>query len=114
VLFVALMGWYAGGLGGALISMVGIMLPSTTLALAVSRWVSVRRHWLGVRAFQAGMTPVTVGLLLATGWHLMPPLDGQPRAWALAVAVALLVWRTRIRLIWLVLAGAVLGALGVV
>jgi len=78
------------------------------------RWVSVRRHWLGVRAFQAGMTPVTVGLLLATGWHLMPPLDGQPRAWALAVAVALLVWRTRIRLIWLVLAGAVLGALGVV
>jgi len=55
-----------------------------------------------------------VGLLLATGWHLMPSLDGQPRAWALAVAVALLVWRTRIRLIWLVLAGAVLGGLGVV
>ncbi len=114
VLFVALMGWYAGGLGGAVVSMVGIMLPSTTLALAVSRWVSVRRHWLGVRAFQAGMTPVTVGLLLATGWHLMPPMDDQPRAWALAVAVALLVWRTRIRLIWLVLTGAVLGGLGIV
>jgi len=114
VLFVALMGWYAGGMGGALVSMVGIMLPSTTLALAVSRWVSVRRHWLGVRAFQAGMTPVTVGLLLATGWHLMPPLGGQPRAWGLAVAVALLVWQTRVRLIWLVLAGAALGALGIV
>lgn len=114
VLFVALMGWYAGGLGGAIVSMVGIMLPSTTLALAVSRWVSVRRSWLSVRAFQAGMTPVTVGLLLATGWHLMPSLPGQPRAWVLAASVALLVWRTRIRLIWLVVTGAVLGALGVV
>jgi len=67
-----------------------------------------------VRAFQDGMTPVTMGLLLATGWHLMPPLDTQPRAWALAAAVALLVWRTRVRLIWLVAGGALLGALGVV
>jgi chromate transporter len=55
-----------------------------------------------------------MGLLLATGWHLMPPWTSQPRAWMLAVVVAGLVWRTRIRLIWLVLAGAVLGALGVV
>jgi len=39
VLFVALMGWYAAGVVGAVVSMVGIMLPSTTLALAVSRWV---------------------------------------------------------------------------
>ena len=114
VLFVALMGWHAAGVVGALVSMVGIMLPSTTLALAVSRWVAQRREWHSVRAFQDGMTPVTMGLLLATGWHLMPPLDTQPRAWALAAAVALLVWRTRVRLIWLVAGGALLGALGVV
>ena len=55
VLFVALMGWYSAGLGGALASMLGIMLPSTTLALVVSRWVATRRHRLSVRAFQAGM-----------------------------------------------------------
>ena len=57
------------------------------------------------------MTPVTVGLLLATGWLLMPAPTEHLRAWLLAVAVALIVWRTRIRLIWLVAAGAVLGAL---
>lgn len=114
VLFVALMGWYAGGLGGALISMLGIMLPSTTLALMVSRWVASRRHWLSVQAFQAGMVPVTIGLLLATGWHLMPPLQTQPHALLLSVVVAVLVWRTRVSLIWLVAAGAVLGALGLV
>ena len=112
VLFVALMGWYSAGLGGALASMIGIMLPSTTLALAASRWVASRRQWLSVRAFQAGMAPVTVGLLLATGWILMPHPGDQLRAWLLAVAVALLVWRTRVRLIWLVGAGALLGGLG--
>lgn len=112
VLFVALMGWYSGGLGGALVSMVGIMLPSTTLALAASRWVSSRRHWLSVQAFQAGMMPVTIGLLLATGCLLAPSWHTQPRALVLSVLVALLVWRTKVSLIWLVGAGALLGALG--
>lgn len=111
VLFVALMGWYSGGLGGAMASMLGVMIPSTTLALAASRWVSTRRHWLSVRAFQDGMTPVTVGLLLATGWLLMPSVD-HPRSMAASIVVAIIVWRTKIRLIWLVAAGALLGGMG--
>ncbi len=114
VLFVALVGWYSAGVGGALISTFGIMLPSTTLALAASRWISARRHWLSVQAFQAGLMPVTVGLLLATGWHLLPNARVNPSALMLSAAVTLLVWRTRVRLIWLVAAGAILGALGVV
>lgn len=111
VLFVALMGWYSGGLGGAVVSMLGVMIPSTTLALAASRWVSTRRHWLSVQAFQNGMTPVTVGLLLATGWLLMPTID-HPRAMVASIAVAIIVWQTKIRLIWLVAAGALLGGFG--
>lgn len=112
VLFVALMGWYGGGLGGALLSMLGIMVPSTTLALAASRWVAGRRHWLGVQAFQAGMMPVTIGLLLATGWLLAPSAQAQPAALLASAVVALLVWRTKVSLIWLVAGGGFLGALG--
>ncbi|MFN3888698.1 MAG: chromate transporter [Aquabacterium sp.] len=111
VLFVALMGWYGAGLGGAIVSLLGIMIPSTTLALAASRWVTRRRQWLGVQAFQAAMVPVTVGLLLATGW-LLAPSPEAPRALLLSAGVALAVWRTRVRLIWLVALGAVLGAMG--
>jgi chromate transporter len=114
VLFVALMGWYGGGLGGALVSTLGIMLPSTTLTLAVSRWIATRRHWLGVQAFQAGMVPVTMGLLLATGWLLAPPVQTQPRGLLLSAIVALAVWRSKIALIWLVAGGALLGGLGLV
>lgn len=113
VLFVPLMGWYSGGLGGALACLVGVMLPSTTLTLAASRWVATRRHWLSVQAFQDGMAPVTVGLLLATGWLLMPSM-AHPHSLVASVAVALLVWRTKIRLIWLVGAGAVLGSMGII
>lgn len=113
VLFVALMGWYSSGLMGAAVSLLGVMIPSTTLALAASRWVSTRKHWIGVQAFQDGMTPVTVGLLLATGWLLMPSLQ-NPKALIVSALVAGLVWRTKIRLIWLVLAGALLGGLGII
>ena len=112
VLFVALMGWYSAGFGGALASMIGVMLPSTTVTLLLSRWVSARRDWLGVQAFQQGLIPVTLGLLLATGALLAPSPVDHPTALALSVVVAGLVWRTRLPLIWLVLAGALLGALG--
>ena len=111
VLFVALMGWYGGGAVGAVVSMLGIMLPSATLTLMVSRWVATHKEHLMVRAFQSGMTPVTVGLLLATGWVLTPPIE-HTRALVLSVVVAVLVWRTRLSLIWLVAAGALLGAMG--
>lgn len=111
VLFVGLIGWYGAGLGGALSSLVGIMIPASTLALTASRWVASRRAWLGVQAFQSGMTPVTIGLLLATGWLLAPSVQ-RPAALMLSTAVAILVWRTKVPLIALVALGAVLGALG--
>jgi len=111
VLFVGLIGWYSAGLGGALTSLVGVMIPSSTLALTASRWVASRRDWLGVQAFQSGMTPVTIGLLLATGWLLAPSAQ-HPAALLLSAAVALLVWRTKVPLMALVALGAVLGALG--
>jgi chromate transporter len=91
--------------------MLGIMLPSATLTLMVSRWVATRKEDLRVRAFQSGMAPVTVGLLLATGWLLTPDVQ-HPRGLLLSAVVALLVWRTKLSLIWLVAAGAGLGALG--
>jgi chromate transporter len=56
----------------------GILIPSTTLALAASRWARERRQTIGVRAFTAGMAPLTIGLLFATGWLLAEPFVRQP------------------------------------
>jgi chromate transporter len=111
VLFVAVMGYQAAGLLGASAALVGIMLPSTTLALAAARWSHARRHWPPVQAFQAGMAPIVIGLLLATAWIL----TAQPPGWrhiVLTVATGLLVWRTHAHLLALIALGAILGALG--
>lgn len=112
VLFTAVLGFQIGGLVGVVATLGGVMLPSTVLAIAVSRWGNARQDWRGLRAFKAGMAPVTLALLAATSWILSPTLaEGLP-AILLAAASTLLVWRTRIHLLWLIGAGAVLGAFG--
>jgi chromate transporter len=123
VLFTALMGWNvglnAGGLGSALLGMVlclgGIMLPSSVLVYLTAQWSHRNRDLRAVRAFKQGMAPLVVALLLSTGWILTTG-EGYAllhwRAWAITLVAALLVWRTRIHLLWLLGAGAILGAVG--
>lgn len=116
LLFVAVLGWNIGGAPGVAVAMVGILAPSTTLALAASRWARERRDATGVRAFVAGMAPITLGLLFATGWLLAEPFVGaaQHRAGALTlIAITLLVMlRTSWSPMWLIGLGAAAGALG--
>lgn len=112
VLFIPVLGYGVGGLAGAAVTLLGALLPSTTLALAATRWGARRRETRGVRAFVAGMAPVTLGLLLATGWVLTEPSRQHPGAVVLVVVSVLALWRTKMSPIWLVAAGAVVGALG--
>jgi len=111
VLFVAVMGYQAAGLAGSAVLLIAIMLPSSTLALIVARWGHARREWRGVQAFKAGMAPIVIALLLAAGWILSVQTPGW-RHLLLTAAAALLIWRTRVHLLVLIAAGAVLGAMG--
>jgi len=111
VLFVAVMGYQAAGLVGAAATMLGILLPSTTLAFVAARWGHARRDQRAMRAFNAGMAPIVIALLVATGWILSAQTPGWQHIIATAVA-ALLVWRTRVHLLWLIAAGGLTGALG--
>jgi chromate transporter len=128
VLFVAVMGWQVGlnagggpaaglnawlyALLGMLITMLGILLPSTTLTFAVSRWAHQNRELRAVRAFKQGMAPVVVALLIATGWILTAAQGTDWTHWPLwlmTAVVTVLVWQTKLHLLWLLGAGAVLG-----
>ncbi len=131
VLFVALLGWNVGlnagagvtsgpwvwvygGLGVAL-AMLGIMLPSSTLTFMAARWGHQNRELRAVRAFKQGMAPIVIALLIATGWLLASSQNNAPAQWPLWLltgVTALLVWRTRLHLLWLLGAGGLLGALG--
>ncbi|RZL38176.1 MAG: chromate transporter [Rubrivivax sp.] len=118
ILFVAVLGWNVAGLAGATAAMAGIMLPSTLLTLTATRWARANREHLALRAFSAGMMPLTLGLIIATGWLLAQPflIEEAHRLGTLALiaVTVLLTLKTRLGLVWMVLAGGVLGALGVV
>lgn len=112
VLFVAVLGYNVAGLAGAVAAMAGIMLPSTTLALWATRWGRSRRDTRGVRAFTVGMAPLTLGLLLATGWVLAQPSLEAAGGIALVAVSTVVMARTRLSPMWLVALGAVVGAAG--
>ena len=124
VLFVALMGWHVGmnagstaaALMGVAVTMIGILLPSTMLTYAAARWGHRNRELRAVRAFKQGMAPMVIALLLSTSWLLGSAggLAADWPLWLLTVASGILVWRTRIHLLWLLAAGALLGALQLV
>jgi chromate transporter len=126
VLFVALMGWHVGmnagspgaALFGVLVSMVGILTPSTIVTYTAARWGHRNRELRAVRAFKQGMAPVVIALLLSTAWILGSSVVQDAGAgWRLAllaVAAGLVIWRTRVHLLWVLAAGALLGAFGLV
>ncbi|MEI8169354.1 MAG: chromate transporter [Rhodoferax sp.] len=131
VLFIALLGWNVGmnagggvagggvawayGALGVGIAMIGILLPSTTLTFAATRWAHQNRDLRAVRAFKQGMAPVVIALLMSTGWILSAshdPSQNQGRLWLVSGVSALLVWRTRLHLLWILAAGGLLGWFG--
>lgn len=130
ILFVALMGFNLGlnaGAGqgggwsaalatlGVVVAMLGIMLPSSVLTYTATRWAHQHRDNIGIRAFKSGMAPIVIALLLATAWLLSAAHNQPARDWplyALTTCTLLLVWRTKVHMLWLIGAGALLGALG--
>ena len=112
VLFVAVIGWNIAGLAGVAAALLGSLLPSATLALAASRYGDRHRDSLGMRAFTTGMAPLTLGLLLATGWVLLEPArDLWVTPLIVLVTVALML-KTKLSPLLPITFGAVMGALG--
>jgi chromate transporter len=131
VLFVALLGWNVGlnagggpaagwmawvmALLGVLVTLVAIMLPSSVLTYTATQWGHRNRELRAVRAFKAGMAPIVIALLIATGWLLSAAHNDPARdwpLWLLTVSATVLVWRTKLHLLWMIGAGALAGALG--
>ena len=131
VLFVAVLGWnigmnagggLAGGasawgmaFAGVFATMLGILLPSTTLTFFAARWGHQNKERRDVRAFKMAMAPIVVALLMATGWVLTAghgPFQENLWLWVLTLVSTLVVWQTRIHLLWLLAVGALGGAMG--
>ena len=131
ILFVPLLGWNIGlnaagglatgwhglayGVAGAMVTFIGIMLPSSVLTFTAARWGQRNRELRPVRAFKQGMAPIVVALLMSTGWILATndKTDADHRTlWLVAAVSTVIVWKTRIHLLYLLAAGAFAGWMG--
>ena len=109
MMVVPLIGWHVAGLAGMLVSTVAIFGPSSILtAVALRLWRRFKDNpWR--RAVQAGLVPVSVGLVAASALLIVRAAD---RTWillAISAGVALVATRTRLHPLWLLAAGAVIG-----
>ncbi len=114
MLVATLIGWRVAGLAGAIVATLGLIVPSSVLSYAVgdlwTRWRD--RPWR--RRVQAGISPVTVGLIMAAAILLSEATSRSASDVAVTLAVAVVATTTRFNPLWLLAAAAVLGAFGIV
>ena len=108
-----LIGFQAAGVAGAVVSTAAICLPPAALAYLVARvWGRIRGSaWR--TAIQTGLTPVMVGLILASAYILIRAADHSAAAFAVTAATVWLAYATNINPLWAFAAAGLLGAAGV-
>lgn len=115
ILFVTLLGWQAGGTLGALATTVGLLLPSSLATWWGWRWKQAREDSPLVGAIRLGLSPIAIGLTASAGWVVASGANQSDwRMWALTGVTVAVVLRTRLNMLWLIAAGALLGALGII
>ena len=114
VLIVSLVGWKVAGVLGGTLAMLAMSGPSSILTYAVAQaWERFRDAPWRI-AVQGALAPVTVGLILASGYVLTRTADHSWSAYAVTGATLLLVLRTTLHPLWMFGIAAVLGAFGLI
>jgi chromate transporter len=114
VLIVTLIGYSVAGVPGALVATLSMCVPTALLAYAVSRLLrqSSHRRWPAI--IQAALVPLSIGLMGASALILALTSDRTWAAGLVTAAAAGLAFATRLNPLWILLAGACLGFLGVI
>ena len=106
-----LIGWRVAGLSGAFAGLFGMLAPSSAITFVTAGlWHRFRdRSW---RAdIQAGLVPVTVGLVAASAALLTASTTVSLLAGLTTLASAFLLVRTRIHPLWVLAGGTLAGVL---
>lgn len=111
VLIVSLIGWKAAGVAGALVAMLAMCAPSSLLTYHFANvWERFREAPLRI-AIQAALAPITVGLIVASGYVLTRAIDHDWQAYTVTGMTLVLALATRLHPLWMLAGAAVLGAL---
>ncbi|MDM7938481.1 MAG: chromate transporter [Cyanobium sp. CZS 48M] len=91
-----------------------VLLPSTLLmVLACLSWNTLKDSpWR--LAFERGMGPITLGILFSVGVKILQTSNHGLPAYAVSIAVCVLMLRTRLSPLWFMAVAGLLGGLGVI
>jgi chromate transporter len=109
MMVVPLIGWHVAGAAGMAVATIAVFGPSSILMAVFLRQWRRLEHWTWRRAVQAGLVPVSVGLVAASAVLIVPAADHAPVLAAITALVALAGVRTKVHPLWLLAAGAAVG-----
>ena len=112
VIIVALIGYHVAGFAGAGVATTAMCGPTCLLAFFVSRvWDRFKdAHWR--IAIQAGLVPLSLGLIAASAFVLARTADHNMYADAITAATATMAFFTRVNPLWMFVVAGVLGLSG--
>jgi chromate transporter len=114
VLIVTLIGYAVAGFGGAIVATLAMCVPTAALAYYVSRVLrrQTKSPWPAI--IQSALVPLSIGLMAASALIVAQAADANWTAVILTLAVAAVAFSTRLNPLWLLLAGGLLGAVGLI
>jgi chromate transporter len=114
IMYIPLIGWHIAGWFAAALLLIATLLPSATLTLAVAHLYARHPKAAFGIAIRRGLTPITIGLVFASGWILLPAVSHDWRGYLLAALTVAVVMRTSLNPLWVLSAGAIAGVTGLV
>jgi chromate transporter len=112
VIIVALIGYHVAGFTGATVATTAMCGPTCVLAFTAARtWDRFKdAHWRV--AIQAGLVPLSIGLIGASAFVLARTADHTVYAGLITAATAAVAYFTRINPLWIFVVAGVLGLSG--
>ena len=112
VIIVTLIGYHVAGIAGALVATVAMTGPTCVAAFFVALvWDRFKEARWRI-AIQAGLVPVSLGLMAASAYVIARATDQSVLATAITLATAALAFFTRLNPLWMFIVAGLLGLTG--
>jgi chromate transporter len=109
VIIVALIGYHVAGLAGASVAIGAMVVPTCVMAYFVARTWDRFKDARWRIAVQAGLVPVSLGLIAASAFVLARAADHNVYAAVITLATAATAYFTRANPLWIFAAAGLLG-----
>jgi chromate transporter len=112
VLFVTLIGYFVAGVPGALVATIAMCGPACTVAFFIARTFERFKEMRWRKAIQAGLVPLSVGLVAASALLIARAADRDLATLGITAATFAITYWTRLSPLWALGAATAVGIAG--